>query len=348
MRSARAIFLLPILVVLGAVAACQGEDFDADGDPDGTPDAGSAADGGSTNDDGSASPDAPADGAPRSDSGPEVPGFQVVSPDIVLDPGQEVSTCYHFRTTNAADLAIKSWRSKQGPGISHVGLVFTDTEKAAPGTLSSEDCVIFGAQGASWVYSAWTPSAGWSFPADDGTGKPLGKPVKANQAAYLVIQMQNGTGAKLTSHVELEAAAYPAGTTVTSAEPYVAYNGSISVPANNSSTVTATCSVPAGAKLTWMTMYAHRSATKMYIQDHLGTAVFGSQDFANPGARTWDAPPFYSFPNNQVSTVCSIVNGTQQTLMSGPHPASDAACVMLSYHFPADKPRLCSSGTLLP
>ena len=341
MRGAPTVFSLSILVVLGAVAACQGQDPHLDRAPDADGGAGD----GSTND-GGTSPDASGDGA---EGGPAAgPGFEIVSPEISLEPGEELSTCYYFRTTNTDDLTIKEWRSKQGTGISHISLVFTDTDKAPPGTVSPTDCAIFDREGASWVYSAWTPSAGWSFPADDGTGKPLGKRVKANQPAYLVIHMKNANPATLKSHVELEAIGYPAGTTVTAAEPYVAHNGGINITAGGSSTVTVTCSVPAGAKLTWMTMYAHRFATRMYIQDAKGTAVFGADDFANPGARTWDAPPFYGFVDDTLSTVCAIVNDTAQTLTDGPNPTTDAACVMLGYHFPADKPRLCASGVLRP
>ncbi len=354
MRGASIVFV--VAVGFGGIAACVGNDpnLDSDGKPD---DAGRGSDSDqSTKNDDDASPDGPDGGpSPDPDSGSDSdadgggkggPGFAVVSPNIELEAGQQISTCYYFHTTNATPLAIKSWSSKLGQGVDHMALVFTDTDKAAPGTLSTADCEIFGT-GGSWVYSAWTPTAGWSFPADDGSGKPLGKPVKANQSAYLVIQMTNGTSAKLTSKVELDAVAYDPGTTVTAAEPYVAQNADINVAANtNNVVVSRTCSVPAGAKLTWMTMFAHRRASQLTIKGG-GTTVFDTSNFANPGSKAFSAP-FYAFPNDKAEYSCTYNNPTTQPFSAGPSPKSDEACAMLGYHFPASKPRLCVTSTLLP
>ena len=70
---------------------------------------------------------------------------------------------------------------------------------------------------------------------------------------------------------------------------------------------TATCPTPAGAKFWLTSTHAHKQTVEMDVLD--GTSsVFSSTDWAHPGAKLWNATPFYTFTSNQVTWTCKYVN----------------------------------------
>jgi hypothetical protein len=114
-------------------------------------------------------------------------GFQINSPSITVPAGAEAAFCFSFRTPNNHTAAISAWTSEM-VNVERMIMVFTPSEGNPPGTLSATGCGLFGfpAGGSatnipSWAYVARTPDAAFQFPADDGTGTPVGQIVPGNQ-----------------------------------------------------------------------------------------------------------------------------------------------------------------------
>src|SRR5262245_51011835 len=71
--------------------------------------------------------DMPADDTTGDDTvDPPTDGFQLVSPDITLAPGEETTKCWYFQTPNTVDLAVKKWESQMTPGSHHMIVFFSN------------------------------------------------------------------------------------------------------------------------------------------------------------------------------------------------------------------------------
>lgn len=336
--------LLPLLASLGltllfAASSCGSRD--TGGNSDGSADAGSNNDAGNQNDGGGT--------ADAGDGGlASPPGFTVQSPEIDVPASTELIACYYFHTANDADLNVKTWKSTLTTGLADVSVLFTATDRATPGTVSFSDCSLLGAfnDASAWTYSTWKMNDGWSFPADDGTGKPVGKPVKAQQSGYLLLHAINASDTAIKVRATLEATGYPLGTAITQAESFVTYNSAIQIPAMGTSSAQNTCPIPAGAHFTWLTTYSRKASVQTSVKDTTST-LFESTNFENPGAATWAQAPFGTVAGNQVSVKCDYVNQGNGAVTAGDSP-NDEACMMLGFHFPATKSRLCVNNILLP
>jgi hypothetical protein len=252
----------------------------------------------------------------------------------------------HVPTTS--DVAVKQWKSTKSTGVGHAALVLADTDKKTPGTVSAVDCDMSnGTATASWVYSAYDLQDGWQFPADDGTGKPLAKNVKAGQPAWVIMHLTNASGVAIKEKVKIEGVGHAAGTVVTPAEPFVTYNTTINVAAGAmNDTESKTCPTPTGAKILYLSTLSRKLSTATKISSG-GGPLFLSSDWQDPGRVLAVQPPYLTFASDQVSVECTYTNGTGSTVNAGP-ATSDEVCMMLGYHFPATKPRLCVDTILLP
>ncbi|HEU0032057.1 MAG TPA: hypothetical protein VFQ53_15595 [Kofleriaceae bacterium] len=320
----RFVRLVPALVLGSALVACGGSGGGG-GDDDTTPDA----------------PDNP----------PPARGFQIVTPDIDIQPGQEITYCYYFRTPNTETLAIKSWSSNMTPGSHHMIMFMTTSDVMPPGTVSASGCGL--GQNAQnipiWTYAAQTPDATIALPTDDGTGKPLAQEVPANSPAFFQMHYLNATDQVIKAHVTLNAFALDAGVTFTKTAAYVTYNGNISIPNNVTDfPQSMTCDVPTGTKFWLMSTHAHKQAVHTAVKD--GTnVVFESTDWEHPGAATFMTPDtFYSFTSNKLTYECRYTNMTGRTITSGDSAATDEMCMASGYYFPATKPRFCYNNFLVP
>jgi hypothetical protein len=274
-------------------------------------------------------------------------GFELESPEIDVAPGQETITCWYFRTSNTDDVIVRTWTSTLTPGVAHMALLFTESDRMPPGTVSATDCVMVAGDSnpPSWAYSTWKAADTWSFPSDDGAGKPVGKPVKAQQSGYLLMHVVNAGGSPIKVRGSVAGIGYAPGTAVTQAEPYVTYNAAIDIPAAGTRTETSTCAIPAGAKLNWMSVLSRRLSTHTYVKDGT-TVLFQSTSWEDPGARVHEQAPFATFTTNQATVECAFDNPTAVPVSVGHTPSSET-CMMLAYHFPATKPRLCVNDVLL-
>lgn len=279
---------------------------------------------------------------------PIPPSFTIRSPDVQIDPGQEIVYCYYFRTPNAEELAIKTWTSTLAPPAARVVMRFTATDVEPPDVQSASNChLLHGLEGGAWPYFTHEPADRYDFPADDGTGTPVAQVVPAAQRGYLWIHYRNLGDAAATGHVEVTGIAHEPGTAVTRADSYVTYDASIGIGPNASTSESVTCGVPAGATFASLSVLAHRRAVQTYVKD--GTAVaFDSTDWLRPGRATWSTPPFLAFAGGELTAQCDYVNPTNGTIVDGPSTATDEVCIAIGSYFPSTTPRLCYDGILSP
>ena len=280
---------------------------------------------------------------------PPARGFQVVSKDITIMPGQEITYCYYFRTPNTETMAINKWKSVMTDGSHHM-IMFTTgtTDLMPPGTVSASNCGFGASNGAnapSWTYSAQNVLNEIELPSDDGAGKPLAQVIAPNTAAFFQMHYLNPSDQPIVVHVTLNADALPAATAFTQTAAYTTYNGAIRIPAMSTGyTETKTCTTPVGSKFWLMSTHAHKQAVKTTVKNGAAassTIAFDSTDWEHPGATKWMAAPFYSFDNNQLTYSCTYNNPTNRIISSGDSAATDEMCMASGYYFPAAEPVFC-------
>lgn len=278
---------------------------------------------------------------------PPARGFQIVSKEVTIDPGQEITYCYYFRTPNTEPMVIKKWSSAMTPGSHHMIMFTTTDDVMPPGTLSSSGCGL-GGSGLNlpvWQYAAQIPMNELVLPSDDGTGKPLGQEIPANTPGFFQMHYLNSTDAPLTVSVTLNAEAYDAGIAYTRTAAFITYNSQISIPDGVTNYVQEkTCSVPAGSKFWLMSTHAHKQAVKTEVLNGPPASTdvaFESTDWEHPGAATWMTAPFFAFDTDQLTYRCTYNNTTGRTITSGDSAETDEMCMATGYYFPATKPLLC-------
>jgi hypothetical protein len=295
-------------------------------------------------------PDATPPPVDAADLPPPENGFQIRSPDIALQPGQEITYCYYFHTPNTADVVVKSWESEMTPGSHHMILYFMATADMPDGTLDpSGNCGGANLSNlAVWTYLAQTPMARSDMPADDGAGKPVGMPVPAAQAAAMQMHYLNATDQPMMVHVTLNANGYPPGTAYTQAAAYVTYNSKIDIPPGPGSTATATgtCTVPAGAQFFTLSTHAHKQSVMNTIADG-ATTIQTSTDWEHPTTTTWAAMPFFTFASGKLTYTCDYENPTPNEIKAGPSAQTNEMCMAVGYFFPATGAKFCLNSLVI-
>ena len=231
------------------------------------------------------------------------------------------------------------------PGSHHMILFLTGTAQQPDGTMTEANCGLGGgAQNLPiWTYAAQATPFETDLPADDGTGKPVGMEVPANQAAYVQMHYLNTTDAPLMAHVHLQAFAYPQGTAFTKTAAYVTYNESLTIPAHAVNLLqTMTCNVDPTAKFWTISTHSHKQSVATDVKDGTST-VFSSTDWEHPGAAAWN-PGFYSFASGKLTYECTYTNdgdNANNQIVSGNSAATNEMCMAVGYYFPATTPHIC-------
>jgi hypothetical protein len=275
------------------------------------------------------------------------PVLEITSPDVEIDPGQENTYCYYFRTPNLQTVAVKKWKSTMAAVIHDATVFTTSADIKSPGSLIP-GCT--GLQNASaqnvpsWLYAADTASAELPFPADDGTGKPVALELPANKPGYVILHYLNTTDTKVSGHFTLIAETLGDAVSYTRTNTYIAYDGSISIsPAIEGYVESQNCAVPAGAQFWHLSTHAHKQATRTRVLDG-ASILFESFDWEHPGAETRSGSPFLGFASNVLTTQCTYDNYSNRTITAGDDPQTDEQCVGVGYFFPATAPKVCYNG----
>ncbi|HTR50825.1 MAG TPA: hypothetical protein VMJ10_08975 [Kofleriaceae bacterium] len=284
------------------------------------------------------------------------PAFMTQSPDIMLAPGQELTYCWWFHTSNTSDVVINKWVSHMTNG--HHLILFTGGNEHADGLDTTNSCGL-GTSGVSqnqpiWVYASQQADQEEDLPPDDGSGKPLGQKIAANTEAAIQMHYLNSGDNTVVAHDELEAYALPSGADFTETDAYITYNNAISIPPNSMNTlITASCNLPTGVKFWTLSTHSHKQSVETKIYDGSGM-ILDSADWEHPTIMNWTTPStFYSFTNSQLTWSCNYDNdapppyedstppGTSnadRTITAGPSAATNEMCMAVGYFFPATGP----------
>jgi hypothetical protein len=283
---------------------------------------------------------------------PPAPGFELATPAIELQPGEESSICYYFRTPNSETLGVDRVASELSAGTAQMIVFLTvdaqgdPVDLQPPGTLASSGCGVSGGTTLpQWIYSAQSSSAALDFPADDGAGSPVALEVPAGSAGFILMRNFNATDGVIQAGVTVTAEALPSGTPFTETATFVTYDAEISIPPQSLGyEASLTCTVPPGVSFWWMSTHTHRNSTLTEIR-HGTTTLFQSTNWENPGAQVWPAAPFYSFtPDDLLTQRCVYNNSTNQIITAGDSYANDEQCMVITYFFPATRPLWCFNG----
>ena len=289
------------------------------------------------------------------------PTVTITTPEVTVQSGQEISYCYYFHVPNANDMFMKQWRATFSAGVQRAALFYMEVDVQPEGTLSSQNCAPSVIQSATinnqvtniigtWAFSANRSGDEYQFPADDGTGKPVGLSTLAGQRAYVWIHMFNPTTGPLQVSMTLHGTAYPLNTAVTRADSFVTFNGNLNIPAFANKTEQRTCAVPGSdAKFISFTMHTNRqsvSTTVSAMINNVQTNLFEGTNWEAPGLRTFSAPDFFTPPDGRITYRCDYVNPTNRTITTGNSTGTDEMCMMLSHYFPAPRPRFCFNDIL--
>jgi hypothetical protein len=312
----RAALALVFAVVLGACSADDG----GGGDDTNTPDGGGTID---------------------------EPELRLESPDIDILPGQEVTYCWYFRTTNTKPLAIKHWQSSMSPGSHHLIMFTTMTEIMPPGMVSTVNCGV-GNGFPIWTYSAQTPEAELKLPEDDGAGNPVAIEIPANQAGFIQLHYNNRSDTVIKAHVVVTGQALEEGAAFTKTAAFVTYNGDITIPPMTSGHVeTKTCNVEPTSKFWLVSTHSHKRSVRTAVRDGMPnstTMMFESSDWEHPGVSRWEAP-FRTFGTGKLTYECEYNNTTNLTITDGESAQTDEMCMASGYFFPATRPVFCYNST---
>ena len=315
MRTSATIFAAMLLI--GSIA-CSSEGAGPDGDDPTDADAG-------------------ADDVPE----PET-GFQIVSPDIALMPGEEATWCYY--TVLPVDVAsgVKKWESVMTPGSHHMILYTTASETRPDGTLT-EDCEVFGGgfDAPVWTYAAQTPEA--EFPMPEGVGMSIA----ANQPVVVQMHYLNASDSELVANVTINGHTFAGNESYQKAAAYVTYNTQINVPPGQSGGVSGTCQIPSGASFFTMSTHSHQFSTQTRVSD-AGSMVVVSDDWEHPEVAEFPAAPFFQFQSGSLTYECDYFNTSNAMLQTGDSAETDEMCMAVGYFFPADGPVFCLNSFVVP
>ncbi len=276
------------------------------------------------------------------DGGLEVPddGFQIVTPDIIVEAGQEITYCYYTTVDIDTAMGVKRWASEMTNGSHHMIVYFTDSAYAADGTY--DECTSNGSGGFDvpvWTYAAQNQVAEMAMP------EGVGMRVEAQQHLYIQMHYLNATLEAMPVHVTLNAEAYAPGEDYVRAAAYVTYNTEINLAPGETATFGGECAVPADSKFFTLSTHAHKRATRTEVHD--GTAmVFASDDWEEPGTTDWLANN-YEFSSGSLTYSCTFTNYESFQVGEGDSAATDEMCMAVGYFYPATGPKFCLNSLVV-
>jgi hypothetical protein len=278
-------------------------------------------------------------------------GFTITSPEVAIDPGQNITYCYYFRTPNAAPLAIRRFTSSMR-GVNRRVVLFTTTnsqgqamDRLPPGTISTIDCsgLPTGQVVPHWVYESDAPSGELTMPDDDGAGRPVAFELPPLSSGFLLMHHRNDTDQVLKGQVTVTAEALDSAV-YTRTDTFTGMTADLVVPPLSTGVVVQdACTLPAGARFWALSTFTHQHAVRTDIRDGQD-AVFEATDWAHPGVRTWPSPPFFTFASNTLAYACTYDNPFTFPLRAGTSVQTEEQCMAVGWVVPATGPRWCLNG----
>jgi hypothetical protein len=281
------------------------------------------------------------DDEPDADDRPPPPehGFQIVTPDLEILAGQEITYCYYTTVRLDQAAGIKRWSSTMAPGSHHLIVYFTETRQRPDGTIDTSCGGVGGGLNVPvWTYAAQTPEAEFTMP------EGVGMHVAAEQPLFVQMHYFNAHPTQaIDAHVVINAETHAPGVAYERAAAYVTFNTQINLPPNGAGEVEGSCAVPAGAKFFTMSTHAHRRATRTEVRDG-DTVIFESEDWEHPGSRDWKTAPHYTFAG-RLNYRCEYQNDLNEPVGTGDSADTDEMCMAVGYFFPATRQVFCLNSS---
>jgi hypothetical protein len=263
-------------------------------------------------------------------------GFQIISPEVVLAPGDEKTFCFYTSVPLDQAVGVKRWESQMTPGSHHLIVYFVPDEGSFPEGEITENCGLAGT--GIWTYASQSPYL--SQPLPDGIGMQVG----ARQKLYVQMHYLNAGTQELRAHVAVNGHTFDSGESYVPAAAYVTYDTRIRVEPHAAGFVEDDCAVPDGLKFFTVSTHAHRFSTKTEVRDG-DSMIFQSEDWEHPGTKDW-ADPFYQFQNS-LHYRCEYQNDTDDPVVEGQSAVTNEMCMAVGYVFPSEQPVFCYDGQLL-
>ena len=268
-------------------------------------------------------------------------GFEIQSPDVTIEPGQEITYCYYFKTPNTEDMVIKKWSSSMTPGSHHMIMFTTTTDSMPPGTISDAECGGFSASNVpSWTYAAQTPENAIALPTDDGTGTPLGQEIPAGTSGYFQMHYLNASDEPLDgeSGIWVKSQSTPPPTL---AEMVFAGGFGLRIPGNGLTTnFTSGCTVPSNQSYTlfalWPHMHTLATNSKFVVKRGTDVTTLHDMPYSFNEQTYWKlSPEFQVQAGDKIEVTCSWVNPSGRPEVRFGDSTNQEMCFTGMYRYPA-------------
>jgi hypothetical protein len=280
-------------------------------------------------------------------SNPAKDGYQIVTPEFTLQPGEEKFMCYFTSLPTSSPVGVTRYESHMTPGSHHMIVYATSTALAPDGTL--QDCANGPAaedsnagakpEPAVPAYASQQPDSVIELP------RGVGVALRARQPLILNMHYINTTSASRTVHVELNIKTFAEGETFTPAAAFATYNTQISIPAKGTQIVQGNCALPDGAQFFMLTTHSHMYTQEARVSDGDATLV-KTNDWQHPSVEQWATP--YTFHSGHLTYQCSYQNTTDGVISVGQSATKNEMCMAVGYFFPAPKATICVNSTVVP
>jgi hypothetical protein len=271
-------------------------------------------------------------------------GFQILTTQFDLNPGQEIFNCYHYATPNDAVYPVGEWDSQMSPGSHHFILYRMDGDTTPSNTLTNPGCTS-GFGGNTWLYTMGAPRGHLAFP--DGVAMNL---QPHERIIFDMHYINTGTSvihARIGLNVnKVKAEKYQL------ADAQISFNTSIYIPPNGMQKVGGDCIPAAGANYFLMQTHMHKrgiaaSVTRKLANGQLGEELVHTTNWDSPDVHIWQQAPFLTFqPGEKFHYTCTYQNDRASVVTVGTSAEKNEMCMAEAYFFPAvaSVPACDSSG----
>jgi hypothetical protein len=244
--------------------------------------------------------------------------------------------CLHTTLDAGRVAGIGKWSSLSSAGVADLAVFFPQTAAQPDGTFASCTSPLGSAR---WVYGSASSPHALVMPA--GAGMTVLRP----QPAVVRVHYVNLTLNNLEASASISAELRPVGTAYSEAASYLSVNTQINLPPQQTTTVSGSCAVPAGAKFFSLTTRSRKYSVSTEVRDGT-TVVLQSTDWQQPGSAPWADSPHHVFGGN-LGYACTYQNTSNAPVTYGEDTHSET-CEVIAYFFPATASRVCVNSTLLP
>ena len=257
-------------------------------------------------------------------------GYQMVTPDLMINAGEEKYLCYTVTLKEAADVAVTQFESTTSTAVHH----FEVFQTLAPEQDGLFDC------SSTLIKQSWLPLFGGGASAG-GLTLPAGSGFKIAKDAQLLLQVHllNATMKPVTTHVTVDMTYAPDATTVTPAGIYALGSMSIDLPPGMTTTIASPhCKLTKQYNVFAVQPHMHQLGTKISFQHGTTEATMQNAYQRDPwvfGVQPIDQVQMTLNPGDYVGATCVYDNTTGAPVMYG-ESTKNEMCYFVLFYTPFD------------